>query len=322
MLSGAFGPSGNEEEIRAVIQKEIEGCGEIFTDTLGNLICHIKGEGPKLLFAAHMDEIGLVVTFIEEDGFLRFAPIGGVRAHTILHSRVLLEGGARGIVSLGEKKEAKDAKISDMFIDIGAKDRAHAMETVDIGHSGVFEGAFSEIGCFVSAKALDNRVGCAVLIDTIRRVKKSPNDLYFVFTVQEEVGLRGAAPAAFAIEPDYAIAVDITSCAGVPDGHRLPQKSGKGPAIKIKDARTITHPKVKELLIKAANAADVQFQYEILEVGGTDAGAFASVKAGIASGALSIPLKYVHSPCEMVHMEDVVNTAKILLAVASMGIEE
>ena len=321
-LTQIYGPSGNEEEIREFITSEIKDLvDELITDAMGNLIAHKKGNGKKLMFAAHMDEIGIIVTFIDKDGFLRFSNIGGISQYYALFQKVIFKNGTVGVVGYEEKVEdMKDLKIEKMYIDIGAKSKEEAEKLVDIGDAACFMGEFHIHANKVSSKALDNRLGCYMLIETIKRVKASPNDLYFVFTVQEELGLRGAKTSAYSVSPDYAIAIDVTDTGDTPGSKPMALKLGKGPAIKVKDNSVIVHPVIKNMMVETAKTLNIPYQMEVLERGGTDSGAIHLTKGGIPSGVLSIATRYIHSPAEMVDMDDVRNGMELLKAIAEKAI--
>lgn len=318
-LTEAFGVSGNEEDIREVIIEEIKSkVDEINVDPLGNLIAVKKagkpGKGKKIMIAAHMDEIGIMATFIDKEGFIRFTNIGGVSPFTSIGQRVRFKNGTIGAVSFEEKLEdIKNLRLQKMYIDIGAKNREEAEQLVKIGDTACFVGETKRQGDFIISKTLDNRSGCAIAIETLKNMPDSANEVYFVFTVQEEMGLRGAKTAAFQIMADFAIALDVTATGDKPESHLMDLKAGAGPAIKIKDRSVICHPMVKALLEDSAKKLNVPYQYEILEQGGTDAGAIHTTGGGIPSGVLSIPTRYVHSPAEMASMSDHENAVKILI---------
>ena len=223
-LTQCFGPSGNEEEIREFIKNEIKNnVDDIRTDALGNLIARKKGPGKKIMFAAHMDEIGLITTFIDKNGFIRFSAIGGIMPFRILYQKVSFKNGTVGIVSYEEKLEKMaDLTLEKMYIDIGAKSREQAEEKVNIGDAACFMSNFNLEFDTVSSKALDNRIGCYILIEALKSLNDNHNDLYFVFTAQEELGLRGAGTSAYSINPDYAIAVDITGTGDTPNQNYRP----------------------------------------------------------------------------------------------------
>lgn len=313
-LTGAFGVSGNEEEIRDTIIGEIRGkVDEIRADVMGNLIAVKKGTGKKIMTAAHMDEIGIMATTIDEKGFIRFSGLGGVSQYYSLCQRVRFKNGTVGAVFYEEKLEdMKDLKLSNMYIDIGAGNKEEAEKKVKIGDTACFAGETINEGDKILSKALDDRSGCAVLIETIKNLPGTQNEIYFVFTVQEELGLRGAKTAAYQLAPDLAIAVDVTATGDTPESKPMEVKCGLGPAIKIKDSSVICHPEVKRLIEDSAKKLNIPYQYEILERGGSDPGAIQITAGGIPSGAISIPCRYVHSATEMVSISDLENAVKLL----------
>ena len=316
-LTAIAAPSGREEPIRALIQKELaKYCDELKVDPLGNLIAFKRGGKTKLQLAAHMDEIGVVVTAIDEQGFLRFANVGGVNPHRLVGQRVRFQNGTMGVIGAEKIDDIKELTLEKLFIDLGVASEAEAKAKVGVGEMAAFEHSFVDLGGRVAAKALDDRVGCAVLIEALKRVRKPANDLYCTFTVQEEVGLRGARTSAFGIEPDLAIALDVTATGDTPEAPKLAMKLGAGAAIKVKDVSLITHPQVKDLLTELAEKNNIPYQYEVLPFGGTDAGAIHLTKAGIPAGVISIPCRYLHSPSEMVDLNDV--EAAVRLVVAAM----
>jgi len=313
-LAGSFGVSGSEEQIREVIKNEIEGkVDEIKVDALGNLIAVKKGSGKKIMVAAHMDEIGVMATYIDEKGFIRFSNIGWVWQYFALGQRVMFKNGTVGAVFFEQKlKEIKNLKLSNMYIDIGAKSREEAEKKVKIGDTACFAGDTVMEGTMVISKALDDRSGCAVMVKTIQDMPDTDNEIYFVFTVQEELGLRGAKTSAFGIMPDIAIALDVTDTGDTPECELMEVKCGGGPAIKIKDRSFIAHPEVRRLMEESAKKIGIPYQFEIMEQGGTDAGAIHVTGGGVPSGAISIPCRYVHSPVETADITDIENCVKLL----------
>lgn len=317
-LVETYGPSGNEEQIREVISREIQGkVDRITVDALGNLIAFKKGKGSKkVMFSAHMDEIGLIVTHIDENGFLRFSNIGGHSPYVLLGQRVVFADGVVGIIDSEDIDDIKELQLPKMFIDIGAANKAEAEARVKIGDAAGLKREFADLGKRVVSKAMDDRVGCAVLVETINRLGETPaNDSYFVFSVQEEVGLRGAKTAAFGIDPDLGVALDVTAVGDYPKAKTMDVSLGKGAAIKIKDSSVMTHPKVKALMTEIAQANNIPYQYEVLERGGTDAGAIHLTREGVPSGCISIPCRYVHSQNEMVDMGDVEACVNLALGI-------
>jgi putative aminopeptidase FrvX len=320
-LVETYGPSGVEDQIRAVIRAEVEPLAdEIAVDPLGSLIVHKQGgEGKRIALSAHMDEIGVMVCYVDEEGFARFTRIGGVSPLTCVGARVAFADGTMGVIGVEGKREdtTKIPKFEQLYIDVGATSRDDC--PVQVGDAGVFVRRFAHVegaqGTRLIAKAMDDRIGCAVLIETLRRLEHTPYDLYVVFSVQEEVGLRGARTAAYGIDPDVAIAVDVTTTGDTPECYPMAVELGKGPAVKIQDKRMIAHPAVRDLLIQRAKQADIPYQLEILEWGSTDAAAMQLVRAGVPAGCLSIPCRHIHSPSEMVDEKDVENSVRLLLEV-------
>ena len=249
----AVSPSGRENNIREIIQNQLSSyCDEIYTDALGNLICHKKGNGNKLMLAAHMDEIGFMVNYIDDKGFIRFSVIGGVQKYNSVNSTVEFTNGVKGKISYENKENPSTVSFEKMYIDIGADSREMAEKSVQIGDMASYSGYFEVIGKRIMGKALDDRAGCWALIRAMQNAQSTENDVYAVFTAQEEVGLRGAKTSAFSINPDMAVAVDVSNVGDTPESLELNLRLGKGPAVKIKDSSFIIHESVKNLLIDCA----------------------------------------------------------------------
>ena len=319
-VGGAFGPSGREDAVREAIAAIAgEYIDDITTDALGNLICRKKGAGKKLLFAAHMDSIGVVATWIDDKGFIRFSQVGGLFKGDLINITVRFANGTRGVISYEEKTPFKDLTMDNLFIDIGAKDKADAEQYVQIGDFAVFEAPRFEQNGVLCGPYLDNRIGCVTLLLAMEQLAEAEteNDLYFVFTSQEEVGLRGAGAAAFSVEPDIAIAVDVTDTGDLPE-RKTPMAvdMGKGPAVKVMDRSVICTPAVCAALEQAGADCGVATQREILQFGGTDTAALQKTRAGVQVGAVSIPTRYIHSPSEMCAVSDVEGAAKLLAGFA------
>lgn len=316
-LTQSFSPSGREEEICDIIFEEIKDYADsVYKDTLGNLIVRKEGKGKKVMFSAHTDEIGLMITYIDDKGFLRFSPIGWVDPFYALYQRVKFHNGITGVISYEEKTDAlKDIKMKNLFIDIGAKNKEEAQKLLSIGDTAQFVGDFVINGDRVISKTLDNRAGVYVLTEAIKRIK-SDNDLYFVFTSQEEVGLRGAKTSTYDIFPDYAIAVDVTDTGDTPECNFMAVSLGDGPCIKIKDQSVICHRELVESLKDIAKRNSIPYQLEVLEHGGTDAGAMHLTKSGVKTGAISIPTRYIHSTCETCDINDINNAILLVEKIA------
>ncbi len=329
-LVETYGPSGVEEQIRAVIRAEVEPlAGELRVDPLGSLVVHKQGspsagsgqagEGQCIVLDAHMDEIGVMVTYVDEKGFARFTRIGGVSPLTCAGARVAFADGTVGVIGVEEKREdaSKTPKFEQLYIDVGATSRDDC--PVHVGDAAVFVRPFVCMeraqGTRLIAKAMDDRIACAVLIETLRRLEHTPHDVYFVFSVQEETTLSGARTSTYGINPDLAIAVDVTGTGDKPECRPMAVELGKGPAVKVQDSGMIAHPRVRDLLVQRAKEADIPYQLEVLERGTTNAAAMQLVRAGVPSGCLSIPCRYIHTPSEMVDEGDVQNSVQLLLEV-------
>lgn len=315
-LSQTFGASGREDAVRQLIQQEItDYVDEIKVDPLGNLIAIRQGEKRKIMLSAHMDEIAVMVTYIDEHGFLRFTNVGGQSPGILLGSQVVFADGTIGAVYSEPLEEPKDLQLSKLYIDIGAKDREEAQAKVSIGDMAVFHRPPVVVNNRLLSKALDDRAGCAILIETIKRRPSTPKALYFVFSVQEEVGARGARTAAFGIDPDVALAVDVTLTGDTPESKPpMAVELGKGPAIKVLDRLLVAHPAIKRLMVETAATKNIPYQMEVLTRGGTDAGTIHITREGVPSGVLSLPTRYVHTPNEMIDLDDLENAIRLLVA--------
>ena len=318
-LTEAYGPSGFEGQVRDMILAEVKGMAdEVRTDALGNLFVLKKGKdsSKRAMLAAHMDEIGVMVTHVDKNGFARFTRLGGVFPLTLLGARVIFGNGIVG--GIGVERLEDRSKVPDMekmYIDVGARDKESC--PIKVGDAAGFSRPFvAQHGRWI-AKAFDDRIGCVVLIETLRRLSKPAYDTYFVFTAQEEVGVRGATVAAFGVEPDYAIAVDVTGTGDTPECYPMSVDLGKGPAIKVMDWGMIAHPGLKNWMIKVAEKAGIPYQLEVLVMGSTDAMAIQSAKEGVPSGVISIPTRNIHSGCETVDEGDVENSVKLLVDLLS-----
>lgn len=319
-LTEISSPSGREDIIAEKILEMLDGSFDGYKrDKLGNLIVWKKGKsGKKILLDAHMDEIGVVVTNIDENGFLRIEGVGGVNPYTLIGSRIKFSNviGVIGVEGESPKDSQKNIRGLDfdvMFVDIGAKNRDDALSKIKIGSFGTYDSKFQDLGDRLVSKAMDDRIGCSVMVQLLKELEQPLNDLYFVFAVQEELGLVGARVAAYDIEPDVAIAIDVTAHGDTPKAiKRIPMKLGAGPALKVMDSYSISDRKILEILEDLAKKENIPYQMEVLPFGGTDAAAYQRLKAGIPSATVSIVTRYVHSPNEMVDYNDVLNTVELL----------
>ena len=314
-----MGVSGDEGDISAVLAAEIAPyVDKVYNDALGNLIAFKKGKGKKpkkLMFAAHMDEIGFMASYIDDDGFIRVSRLGGINYQAASFSEVVFKNGTKGVLVPEARIPGgqREYRPENYYVDIGAKSKKDAMRRVKIGDTcRVAPGLIKLSGSRVAGRPIDDRIGCMMLVEAAKSVKEFENDTYFVFTVQEEVGVRGAKTSAFAITPDYAVAVDIGGSGDTPSCAPLAVNLGEGIAIKIKDAMVICNPKMIALQKQIAEEAKIPYQMEILEGGGTDTCMLQQAAGGCIAGALSVPTRYGHSAVEVIDLNDVAGGIKIL----------
>ena len=315
-LTAIYGPSGHEHSVADVIESLVKDkVDSVRRDALGNLICEKKGAGDKrVMFAAHMDHIGLIVTHVEKEGFLRVSNVGGISVSMSRARRVKFQNGIEGVLYEQALKEGEKSALSTLYIDIGAKDDKEALSMIEIGDIAVYAEPGFDVGkTRVASPAMDNRSACALLIGLLNNLPENHQSIVAVFTAQEEVGVRGATVAAYAAKPDEGIAIDVTVAGDIPELKLNAVKMGEGPAVKIKDARSISNPDVVKRMLAAAKQAGVPCQREVLPYGGTDAGAMQLSRGGMPVGTLSIPCRYVHSACEMVDLNDMENGLKLLV---------
>ena len=303
--------SGREDAVRAKIQEMITPyTDECYTDNLGNLIAVKRGGGEnakKIMLCAHMDEIGFIVTYIEDNGFIRVSTVGGINLVAYSCSSVVSEKGVKGVIVPESGVKAADFSADKFVIDIGAKNKKDAERKVKIGDFFVVAPSLTKLcGSRISGRPLDDRAGCAIMIKLAQKLKDTPckNDVYYVFSVQEEVGCRGAKPASFAIAPDYALVYDVTGTGDTVGAKPMACALGKGAAIKIKDSSVICHTEVVEKLRTLAEENKIAHQFEILTYGGTDTSSIQMSGLGAKAGALSIPTRYIHSAVETMDLAD------------------
>jgi endoglucanase len=316
----ATGPSGYEKDVRELVRAEISSyADEIRVDPLGSLIARkgIKAEnGLRIMLSAHMDEIGVIATHVDENGFVRFTTVGGVRAMTCIGGRVRFMNGTQGVIS-AERLESNDKAptFEQLFIDVGASNPKDC--PVRVGDVAAFDRPFVDLGNRLVSKAMDDRISVATLVEVMHQLKHTPHELFFVFSTQEEVGLRGATTAAYGVDPDLGFAVDVTLTGDTPKTIKMEVSLGKGPAIKVRDSSMLADPRVVRWMVDTAERAKIPYQYEILEAGGTDAHAIQLTRMGVPVGCVSIPCRYVHSPSEMVDYNDVLNAVRLILELVS-----
>jgi len=329
-LSNACGVAGREEAVRNLMVKLLKPYSdEVIVDKLENVIAVKKGkkDKPKVMLAAHMDEVGLMVKTISKEGFIQFTKMGGIDDRILLAQKVnVLTEKAPLPGVIGSKpphiqKEEERKKIvayDELFIDVGAESREDVKKMgIKVGDPIAFEGKYVKLGKdAVMGKAFDDRIGCAVMIETMKQLEDTECTVYAVGTVQEELGLRGAGTAAFGIDPDVGIALDVTVAGDVPGVREFDTtvKMGKGPALSVTDSGLITHPKVLRLLMGAAEENKIPFQLETGLMGTTDAARISLTRQGIPSGTISIAARYIHSPAGIISLKDAENSVKLAVA--------
>ena len=327
-LSEASGVPGREERVRDILRPELEKqFDDVSTDAMGSLIAVKKNDGkPRVLIAAHIDEIGFYVRHVDDRGFVRVQNVGGFDTRNLLARRVTVmakDGDLPGVMNPAGRpihiaKEEDKKKIPEMqefMIDLGLPGEI-VKQKVRIGDPVTLVQEFSEIGDCVTGKCLDNRVAAWVVLEAMKKAKSPNYEVILACTVQEEVGLRGAGPAAFAARPDLAIALDTTLCVdtpGVPEEERV-TKQGDGAAIKIMDSSSISNRSFVDEMAAAGEAAGVKFQYSVLPRGGTDAGAIQRSREGVKTVTLAIPTRYIHTVTETIHKDDLQSAIDLIAA--------
>lgn len=318
-LTQANGIPSVEDEVRKIVVKEMKTTTDDFrVDTMGNVIGHVAGNGgPKVAMAAHMDEIGFIVRYIDENGFIRLQPVGGFDPRTLVAQRVAIhtenDGQLVGTLMPGTKPihlmtpgDKKDLELTDLFVDLGMQSEL-VKAKVKIGDMVTMRREFEEIGDMVISKSLDDRIGVYVMLEAVKAAGKVDAELYPIATVQEEVGLRGATTAAFGVQPEICIALDTTIAADIPGmpADSAVTKLGSGVAIKVFDSSQLPNRKLITHLREIAEQQEIPYQLEVLPRGGTDAGAFQRANDGVVTCTISIPSRYVHTVNEMCAKSDI-----------------
>ncbi len=325
-LSEARGVSGNENDVRQIILDAVKDTvDEHRVDALGNLIVLKKGTARKrrkVMIAAHMDEIGLMIVLIEREGSLRFRPVGGIDDRVLLAKKVLIGAnkvpgviGSKPVHLLEPKQRQQVVRVAEMSIDIGASSKEEAERLVKVGDYATFDIAYAELGGglrAVKGKAFDDRAGCAVLIELLK--ERYPFDLYAAFTVQEEVGLRGAKVAGYSIAPDVAFVLEGTVCDDMPKKKDISSTTtvGLGPAITVMDRSVIADPRLVNLLATTAEENGIPYQFKQPNMGSTDAGAIHLTRAGVPSAVVAAPSRYIHSPVTLLSLNDLDNEVRLM----------
>lgn len=310
------GVSGNEDAIRDIILSEIKDkADDIKIDTMGNIIAFKKGASSdkKVMLAAHMDEVGFIISGITDNGYLQFKTVGGIDTRVIISKRVTVgKNKVKGIIGMKaihlQKKSERESvpEIKDVFIDIGAADKASAQKLVNIGDYGTFDTAYSDFGTDkIKAKAIDDRAGCDILVSALD--KECAYDMYVCFTVQEEVGLRGAQVAAHRVNPDIALVIESTTCSDVHgfEPHEYVTELGGGAAVTFMDRTTIVNREFSDWLMREGKKAGIPVQYKRTAMGGNDAGAIHKSNEGVKTASISVPCRYLHSPAGVASKSDI-----------------
>jgi len=328
-LSNAYGPPGYEDEVKEILKAELEGfADETRVDRLGNILFTHRGEKgkPLIMLAAHMDEVGFLVRYIEDMGYLRLHSWGIVPnllpgQRLIFHGK---KGNLKGVIGtkpphiMSEEERKKPVVLDDLFVDIGTctREEAEARGAYE-GMTGVFDVDFIDLGDgYVRGKALDDRAGCYVMAEVFKSLKGSPLNVVAVGTVQEEVGLRGSKTAAYQVDPDYGLAIEGTFAVDMPGmaPHMIPASLKKGPVVTIADASVIAHPKVLNAITEAGEERKIPYQFKKIPSGGTDAGSIHLTKGGVPSGTIAVPCRYIHGPASITTTEDIENTIRLVKA--------
>lgn len=312
-----IGPSGLEEPVAEAIHQELNWCVDAMeTDAMGNLICTKFGtdENPrKIMISAHMDHIGFIVTGYEKEGFLRVTNVGGINPAVSLTRHVVFPNGVEGVITSEKVAPQEEQPMKKLFIDIGAESKEDAEKMVKLGDVAVYAPDCFRLGEHrVASPAMDDRCACALLVKLMQTLGEPKDTVIAVFSVQEEVGCRGAKVASFAKEPDIAIALDVTAWGDTPETTQPAIKLGEGIAVKVMDRASISNPQLRDELLACGEKAGVKTQREVLAFGGTDAGAMQTSRGGIPVCTLSIPCRYVHSACEVIDMRDMDAGLKLL----------
>ncbi len=332
-LTEAHGVSGYEWGVREIIRRHLQNITVIEQDRLGSIVCKKAGESetPRIMLAGHMDEIGFIVKLVTEEGFIRFSPLGGWWGHVMLAQRVVIktrQGDVPGLIGskpphiLSDEERKKILEPKDMYIDVGATS-ADEVKALDIRPGDpiipVFPFTISGTGKTYLAKAFDDRVGCGVFIDVIKKLagEKHPNTVYGVGTVQEEVGIRGARTSSWVVEPDVGLTMETGIAGDVPDVKKedAQAKLGKGPIIVIRDGSMIPNLRLRDLFVETAEKLQIPYQFDLLDRGGTDSGAIHLHRQGVPNLVIAVPTRHIHSHAGIIHRDDYDRTVQLVSAV-------
>lgn len=318
-LTNVYGATGRETGVADLIETLLKDkVDSIRRDAMSNLICEKKGTDPngkRIMLSAHMDHIGFIVAAVEKEGFLRVAPVGGVSVDASRTRHVRFANGVQGVIVQQPVKEGETPAMKHLFIDIGAADEAEALSMIQLGDIAVYAPDCFRLGQYrVASPAMDDRVACALQVAVMQELGETRDTVIAVFSTQEEVGCRGAKTAAYSVEPDIGIALDVTCNGDTPETKLPAVKLGEGVAVKIMDRGSISNPELVRDLLAAGERAGVKTQREVLPFGGTDASAIQVSRGGVIAGTVSIPCRYVHSACEVIDLRDVQAAKELLKA--------
>jgi putative aminopeptidase FrvX len=332
-ITDAHGVPGFEEAAFDVLERRLRNVAQVGHDNLGSFIATLKGglKAPRVALVGHMDEVGFMVKEITEEGFVKFMPLGGWWGHVVLGQRLLIKtkkGDITGVVGAKAPHELKPDErkkvldIKEMFIDVGAVEKYDVKKKLGVRPGDpivpVSEFATMSNPKMLLAKAWDNRIGCAAMTEALLALSKArhPNKVVGVGTVQEEVGLRGAATSAWVVDPDVAIILDVSLAGDIPGSeHNKSAKLGLGPSINVLEGSTISHPRLRDLVIETAEKAKIPFHFGALPSGGTDAGRYHLSRAGVPSIYLGVASRYIHTHNSIIHRDDFDNLVKLVVAV-------
>jgi len=319
-LISTFGVSGNEENIRNLIKEEIRKyVDDIYIDKLGNLVAHKHGKRPKIMLAAHMDEIGLMIKTIDSRGKIYFSTIGAIDTVMLIGERVHVETKKRIIHGVITTKEINNGlylsqipKADELFVDTGLSKEELVKMGLEVGSYLSLERDLYSLGSekIICGKAFDDRIGCYILIELAKKLKNANNEIYYVFTIQEEIGLAGAMTSAYIVEPDWAIGVDVADAEDASE--EMLKTIGGGPCITIKDAETISNKTLNKWLENTAKKLKMKIQLDVSDLGTTDAAAISITRGGIPCTVVCVPVRNLHTATAVAHKDDIENTIKLL----------
>jgi len=315
-LTEAYGPSGQEEGVRRLVMDQVRGkADEVLLSPIGDLHAIFnRGGATRVMLAAHLDEAGVIVSHVDENGFARFHALGNLETETLVGGRVRFASGAMGVIGAEEWQDrGKGLELAQLFLDFGGRSPEDC--PVKAGDIGAFDRPFVSLGTRWVARAMDDRLGVAILIETMRRLRRTPHLVQFVFTVQHQVGELGARTSAYGLDPQIGLAVGVAPSGDTPRAPKKAVRLGKGPAILLRDARLVSDPRWVNLIVQRAEAAQIPYQIEVSDDRTTDASPIQLTRAGVPAAGISVPCRYVHTPSGMVDRQDVEDTVRLLLEI-------